>query len=340
MGATAVGLAWVFLGGNGSTSTSSFQVSPGIPPVVFVYLDNGHIASYLAQLQGGAATTETLSQQATQERNASVSANGVGAGASSSQQSAAQLSLTVNNQSRFADLLGLLQARGYLHTINMAARDNVVKRGFAAVPVGDFVKLSHCSLSLPNYVLAEQAWRAADGHMSIASLALGSGPERMQTFAEQSALASRAKAEHKKLPYFPVPDDGFPRPGVLARAKQQINHLVGQVGTDPRVPLSSCRLNYNNGYDPRAADLLMPVGLREFTSNPAALAGGVTLVGKVMLALRGPSEAYVDLASLQQWSGAAFWTGREELGLREGGLDNDATVLSPGYVIQPIAIYK
>lgn len=309
--------------------------------MVFLYLDNGHIASYLAQLQGGAATSETLSQQATQEKNASVSANGVGAGASSSQQSAAQLSLTVNSQSRFTSLLGLLQARGYLHTIDMAARDNVVKRELAAVPVGDFVKLSNCSLTLPNYVQAEQAWRAAKGRLSIASLAFGLGPEQTEIFASQRAMRFRARAEHKKPPLFPPLESGLPPAGVLVQAKRQIDHLVSRVGTDPRVPLSSCkRTDGNEGYDPRAADLLMPIGLREFTANPVALQGRVTLIGKVMLELRQPEQSFVDLASLRRWSGAEFWTGTHELGLVEGGLNNDATVLSPGYVIQPIAVYK
>ena len=80
LGAAAVGVCWVVLGGGSSDSVGSLQVSPGIPPVVFLYLDNAHIASYLAQLQGGAATSEQLSRQATQSRNASIGANGVGAG--------------------------------------------------------------------------------------------------------------------------------------------------------------------------------------------------------------------------------------------------------------------
>jgi hypothetical protein len=47
---------------------------------------------------------------------------------------------------------------------------------------------------------------------------------------------------------------------------------------------------------------------------------------------------YVDRASLQQWSGADFWTSPPND--PETTLAGDATVLTPGYVIQPIAIYK
>ena len=120
-----------------------------------------------------------------------------------------------------------------------------------------------------------------------------------------------------------------------------MDHLVSRVGSNPRVPLSSCS---NGGYDPNVPDLLMPIGLGELTSSEAALHGYVTLVGKVMLVVHGPRHLsdpgtkrdYVDLASLQQWSGAPLWTS----GKWGGDLANDATVLGPGYVIQPIAIYK
>lgn len=45
-------------------------------------------------------------------------------------------------------------------------------------------------------------------------------------------------------------------------------------------------------------------------------------------------NSYVDLASLQQWSGAPSWTSGV------GGLTDDATLTGPGYLIQPIAIYR
>jgi hypothetical protein len=324
----------VFLGGNGGTSTTSFQVSPGIPPVEFLYLDNGHIASYLAQLQGGAATSETLSQQATQEKNASVSANGVGAGATSSQQSAAQLSLTVNNQSRFASLLGLLQARGFLHTIDMAARDKVVKREFASVPVGDFVKLSECTVSLPLYVQLEQLWRETKGRLGVAGTIEQNSPTSQAPLPIQIARADRAVAEGKKRP--PIGSTGTGTIGFSSRelehARSQMSLLLRRVGTNPLVPLTTCGAK---GYDPRAPDLLMPIHLRQLSSEQRELAGRVTLVGKVILAVRHPRADYMDQATLQQWAGAPFWTG-----MGPTNLTDTATVLAPGYVIQPIAIYK
>ena len=149
-----------------------------------VYLDNLHIASYLAQLQGGAAT------------------------ASASRQSGAELSLTVNDQSRFTSLLGLLQANGYLHTVDMGAPGKVVTRQFAAVTPGSFVKLSDCSLALPSYVQAEQLWRAAKGRISVQSVEEGRGQPLLQQLAIDEAIRDKASAEGKKAPLPPIVGGG------------------------------------------------------------------------------------------------------------------------------------
>jgi hypothetical protein len=334
LGAAVVGVCWVLFGGSSASSVTSLQVASSGPPVAFLYLDNVDIASYLAQLQGGQATTEVLSRQASVTRNASVASNGVGVGGSASEQSTAQLSLTVNDQSRLTDLLGLLQADGYLHTIDMAARDAQIRRDFAAVPAGEFVKLTNCSLTLPTFVQQEELWRVAKGRLSVYDLMVGSGPANVTQNAYNVAVVDRAKAESKRPPGIV---GASPRAlgltkGQLAQARLEMNHLVRRVGTNPSVPLSSCSLRQGyERYDPHAPDLLMPIRLGEFTANQRALAGRVTLLAKVQLAVRG-TNSYVDLPSLQQWAGANLWTNNE--------LDDAATVLAPGYVLQPIAIYK
>lgn len=353
-GAAVVVVIWVVFGGGGNSSVASFQVSPGIPPVVFLYLDNVRIASFLAQLQGGAATSESLSRQATQTRNASVGASGVSAGGSASQESTAQLSLTVTNQSRFIDLLGLLQSDNFLQTIDMGAANAVVTRQFAPVKPGTFVKLTDCQLALPSYVQAEQAWRAAKGRLNVEDVFLGLTNSQLEFATAYQALNDRSIAQSSHGIGFvdqpPVTADLTPQQS--ARAATQMDHLVARVGPDPRVPLTSCR---GGGYDPSVPDLLMPIRLGGLASSPAALAGHVTVVGKVMLEVHGTLSpgsgttnygSYVDLASLQQWAGAPMWTsgdgehGNRKLGTPGAALADDATVTGPGFVIQPIAIYK
>lgn len=81
--------------------------------------------------------------------------------------------------------------------------------------------------------------------------------------------------------------------------------LVKRVGSNPRVPLSSC---HGADWDANIPDLLMPIQLRALSLSQATLGGHVTLVGKVMLKEQGTLRAvksyslnsYVDLASLQQ----------------------------------------
>jgi hypothetical protein len=325
------------LGGGHNSSVASFQVSPDIPPVLFDYLDDVHIASYLAQLQGGAATTESLSREVTASKNASVGANGVGVGASASQQSGAELSLTVTNQSRFTSLLGLLQANGYLHKVDMAAPKAQVRREFAAVTPGSFVLLSNCTLALPSYVQAEQEWRAARGKISVSEVVGGSEREsRREQLAIQVAIRDRFIVQGKKPPPLQLVGGSGPlfAQQILARARSQMNHLVSQVGPNPRVPLSSCS---PNGIEPGVPDLLMPIQLAAFSSGQNALAGHLTLVGKVVLTVPKSEKYYLDVALLQRWSGASFWTSPNG---GVGSLGDDVTVLAPGYVIQPIAIYK
>lgn len=342
LGAAVVGVLWLVLG-NGGGSTASFQVSPGIPPVVFLYLDDVHIASYLAQLQGGEATTEMLSRQATESRNASVASHGIGVGASTGELSTAQLSLTITDQSRFTDLLGLLKADGYLRTIDMGAPDAEVRQEFAPVTPGTFVRLSDCTLALPRYVQAEQLWRAARGRINIEDVLAGGGAhfDLVQSTAYQ-AFEDRQRAQGLPPGHVPIAQGqaiASIAPERLARARSELDGLVKRVGANPRVPLDSCS---PGGYDPNVPDLLMPIRLGELSSGEGALAGQVTLIGKVMLAVHGRIQMeapgshgdYVDLASIQQWSGASLWTSGQD------GLADNATVLGPGYVIQPIAIYK
>jgi len=344
LGAAAVAVAWLLLGANsGSGTTASLQVSSGISPVAFVYLDNVDIASYLAQLQGGAATTEQLSRQATQSRNASVTANGVGLGASASDQSTAELSLTVNNQSRFSDLLGLLQADGFLHAIDMAAPDPVTTREFAAVPVGSFVKLSDCVLTLPNYVQDEQQWRATKGQIGLDNLLLpteagfGTVDQIVAHITASVAAADRAVAEHRKPS--PILEPNVPpvdrSPRQTANMTAAMNQLVRQAGTNPLIPFSSCS---PSGWDPRAPDLLMPIRLGALTTNQSARTGDLTVVAKVMLAVRKPKDDYVDSAAMNQWSDAPPFT--THTANTQAELDDDAAVIAPGYYLQPIAIYK
>jgi hypothetical protein len=350
-------------------------VSPGGAPAVFLYLNRARVSSYLAQFEGGKAKLETLSRQATKSQSASIASNGIGLGASAGEQSTAQLSLTVTDEAAFRNLLGRLQhhdgtvflqrkhltqcpkhtatwqrrhresSNVFFYTANMSpsdsdrsSRDRRVRCQFAPVGAGSFVQLTGCQLAIPRYAQAERVWRAAEGRINVKSvLIVGANHTPLEQKAAYQAFQHRQDAQlagHVPYPVGPKPRNVTISSKKLEQARAEMNQLMRHVGPSPRVPVSSCS---PGGYDPNVPDLLIPIGLSQLTSSTAALHGYLTVVGKVMLVVHGAKRDYVDVPSLQQWSNAGLWTSG-----KWGGSDlrDDATVLGPGYVIQPIAIYK
>jgi hypothetical protein len=140
----------------------------------------------------------------------------------------------------------------------------------------------------------------------------------------------------------------------LRRLGPAIKNLDKAAGANRRVPISTC--DGRNGFRPRAVDLLLPIQLANLSSEQSLLAGPVTLVGKLVRAVRTPGEIYVDDASLATFNGPltaiddltrtldTFSLDIEgiDLGIKQldPELTADAVVLPPGAVILPIAIYK
>jgi hypothetical protein len=109
------------------------------------------------------------------------------------------------------------------------------------------------------------------------------------------------------------------------------------------VPISTCdgRIDYH----PRGVDLLFPIRLADLSSEQSLLAGPVTVVGKLVRAVRTPADEYVDEASLATFAGPVSNVDASDPADPTGPplqaeLDADAVVLAPGEVILPIAIYK
>ena len=328
MGAAVVGLAWLFLGDNGNSGVSSSLASlgqaPGIAPPDYAYLDNPRVALYLGQLEGGIAKSEQLTQQLTQGKSAGVSAGGLSLGGSSGSSSQAERVVTPTATARFYQLLDLLGRDGYLHTIDAAAKPSEIVRAFAGVPEGSFVRLKDCTVRLPSYVQLLQLFRPSTGSASASSIYQGSGGLPPVAFdALQSALHSAGQKQR------PTPGASVGQ-AVVALAPSVVGHLRQAVGPNPRVPISTCdgRIDYR----PRGVDLLFPIRLGDLSAEQSLLAGPVTVVGKLVRAVRKRGDEYVDTASLATFGDLVSYSSPE--------LNADAVVVSPGAVILPIAIYK
>jgi hypothetical protein len=86
----------------------------------------------------------------------------------------------------------------------------------------------------------------------------------------------------------------------------------------------------------------MPIRRGNLSSEQSLLAGPVTVVGKLVRAVRKPGQEYVDDASVAAFTGPLEKVDESQNdGNQLGGeLTSDAVVLAPGAVILPVAIYK
>lgn len=353
VGAAAVGVAWLLIGTHSTSSAQSSLDSlgqaPGIAPPDYAYLDNASVALYLGQLQGGIAKSEQLTQQLTQGRSAGVTAGGLALGGSIGSSSQAERVVTPTATARFYQLLDLLGRDGYLHTVNEAGTPAEIEQAFAAIPEGSFVKLTGCTLRLPSYIRLKQILRASHGLDAISMLqtaeqsgsTIGTGVghtygllkdgKSVELSSPQVAQALRSAGRIKGIG---LTDNGvFVGEGKVDRELGvAIKKFDKTIAANPRVPLSSCDGNVD--LRPRGVDLLFPIRLANLSSEESLLAGPVTLVGKLVRAVRKPGQEYVDDASL-----ATFSAPVDALDMTEE-LTSDAVVLAPGAVILPIAIYK
>jgi hypothetical protein len=345
VGAAVVGVAWLVVGNEGNSGVSSSLASlgqaPGIAPPAYAYLDNASVALYLGQLEGGIAKSEQLTQQLTRGRSAGLSAGGLTVGGQTGSSSQAERVVTPTATARFYQLLDLLSRDGYLHTIDTDASPARVKQAFARIPEGSFVRLQGCTLRLPGYVRLEQIWRASKGtesplsavltatQSSVSSGGANSYDEVIQALGAAGRLKQAVGSAMIAIPAKPERR--------LGRAIDALEHAVGP---NPRVPLSTC--DGRTDYRPRGVDLLFPIRLANLSTEASLLAGPVTLVGKLVRAVRKPGQEYVDDASFATFSGPTDSLDAVQAAGTEFNkeLDADAVVLAPGAVILPIAIYK
>jgi hypothetical protein len=337
VGAAAVAVGWAFLGGGGGAgTTAALEQDPGIPPPDYVYLDNARVVSYLGQIEGGLSEKETQTAGITQSRNAGAAAGGFQLGGSAGSSSSVERVVTPTATARFYRLLDRLRGRGYLRTIDASAPAAALTRAFSTISEGTFVQLSNCTLRTPTYVQLELLLRTSRGRIAAFD-AFSQASMGMPPIAQDALSIAKLEAGRTKGAV------GSASVAVSADVERKLTaaarRLVRAAGPDPRVPLSTC--NGEPALRPRGVDLLIPIRLGELSPEQSLLAGPVTVVGKVVRAVRG-GDIYVDEASLAVFSDAVAGVDAavaSDSGL-QGELAADVTVLAPGAVILPIAIYK
>ena len=227
-----------------------------IAPPDYAYLDSARVALYLGQLEGGLAESEKLTEQLTENRNASVAASGFQIGGSAAKSSAVERVVTPSATARFypaARQPGL----GFLRTVDAAAGGKALARSFADIPEGSFVRLRNCSLRLRRMSSSVRAVpcrkRISLRRRGTLTLRRGRRHRVTQTVEAANFTAGRIK--------------GLVGTGTLAapeRLKRRLAvaaaELAQVVRQNPRVP-ASCREAANPARG--ALDLLVPIRLGE-----------------------------------------------------------------------------
>ena len=337
MGAAA--LVWLYAG---RSDVGALEQDPGIPPPEYVYLDNGRVLAYLAQIEGGLSASEKRQRRVTETNTGGVAAGGVEVGGSSSRDEFVEETVTPTATTRFYRLLDRLGDKGYLHELTASSSPASFATALGAVPEGFFVRIAGCKLRVPTYVQmdeiitesrtaisADRAWTTAvygtDEEIAASDIA------RLRASGATSAVPSTA-------PYQLTPAD-------QRRLTLAAKRFAAAIDRNPPVPLSSCA---GTREAPGKPDLLFPVGRDALSTERSLLAGPVTVVGKVVRQVRRPGDVYVDRNAVAAYTDAVNamddalidgFYGEDTTSLSVE-LSDDATVSSPGAVILPIAIYK
>ena len=131
----------------------------------------------------------------------------------------------------------------------------------------------------PSYIQLAQLNFGTSGYYSASMAYRGIGEGQPLTNDASAMARVRAGREKYYLPTPPTAQSGEER---IART---MKHLAAVAKRNPRVPFSTC--DGRPAAKPRGVDLLFPVRLGALSSEPTLLSGPVTIVGKLIRAVRG-----------------------------------------------------
>lgn len=334
LGAVLVLAAWAW----GGSADAELADDPGIPPPEYAYLDNPRVLAYLAQIEGGLSTSEKRTRQVATGGTGGVAAGGVSVGASRSREEFVEQVVTPTATTRFYRLLDRLRAKSYLRELDAAARPADLASALGPVAEGEFVRISRCRLWTPTYATMLRQIRAGRAKPDARDVfgGVGSAQQRL-TDAEAAAEAAGSNARSA------VGGGTYLLPPALVRQwPAAARRYAKAVAADPRTAFASCRGRPSPR--PHGIDLLVPMPLGSLAGADELLAGPVTIVGKVVRRVRTKDDVYVDAPAL-----AGYGRGVDDLDAVVGEavetslgteLATDVTVLPPGAVVLPIAIYK
>jgi hypothetical protein len=315
---------------------SAQQAPPDTPPAEFAYLDSARVLSYLGQIEGGLAATQTRTLSAKTTTTASLTAKDIAAAEASSERlRGSSETVTLTEADRFYTLLrilrkdqGLNNERGFNTLVDIDAAiqgKNTVEaiiEKLKSVGEGDFVRIENARVYIPTYAAVLPRAR-------FSSYYLGGdlkGPVR-QLYAPVSRSARRAAHRYKRA-----------------------------LKADPRIPMVVPTLGGQRTDVGPVMTFFVPARYRSLSQEASLLNGELTIVGKVVYEdLRTREDmrkgekrpTYLDRETLTTFAPALQEANRSLL--KRLRLDRDRvadqverslTIGAPVAVVIPLAIYQ
>jgi hypothetical protein len=145
-----VALGWRFLHGG---KPSVADISPGIRPAEFLYIDTPHVLAFLSQLEDGLSDSERRTSSVTSGINVGLT-GGIAGGISNELTGSVDRVVTPTGASRFSRLRNILEDRAWLQKLDAHQLIGLQTRpafftSLRRAAEGEFVEISHVRLTLP-----------------------------------------------------------------------------------------------------------------------------------------------------------------------------------------------
>lgn len=261
-------------------------------PAEFLYLDNERVGAYIAQLTGGIAKSERLTETLTEEDNAKVSGNFFEVGASSQHQNFAERQVTPTAAAYYFRLLAILLQQDRLTDVSVENFDD-----FESLhDTGDFVRFHSRDVRTPIYANSYLVVRQAGTLKALFPTAGLDELEREETLTRRENAKSYARqvGPNPRIVFAltPKPETEIPKRSTRCQSKV----APSREETEAR----ACKDD--------SVKFLMPVRYRQITDERSLIkdgGGSFTVVGKVVRLFpnghRGRASAYVDSPTRETW---------------------------------------
>lgn len=157
-------------------------------PAEFLYLDNERVGAYLAQLDGGTATSERLTETLIAEDSAKVSAGGFEVGASAQRENFVERQVTPTAAANYLRLFSILKKQERLPEVGVESLSD-----FQHLGEGEFVRFESEDLRTPIYANSYLVVRQAGTLKALFPTGSASGSERDEILEARDNAESYAR---------------------------------------------------------------------------------------------------------------------------------------------------